>query len=382
MSRIEPIVIIPVFKRLQSLKALLSSLEKAHYPATNVPLVFRSHAGASQQVLDYCKGYHWPYGSKTCIHDAEAIGLDENLRRCGDLTETHEHIIILEDDSYASPFFYPYAQQALAHSYKEPDVAQVSLYRYHFHPISGLPHHLLNDHACNFYAQKTSTRGQAFSQLQWSLFRKWLKQMPQPDDRLPAYIQAYGKHNWELQHNWYLIEQNRYSLMPKQSVVSNTGAVGTHHNSSLDSGYFQAPLQTVSKNYSFSLLAETSLVYDAFFEIHPKAFKHLNMANLAVDIGGHKPNSLLANKDVLTSKACKEPIKSYDAGLKPIELNVLWNCEGQDVHLGKAYNLVKDVKRERRHTAKQYFGAVVDIGFLGFIKLKWLKYVDRKQQKE
>lgn len=382
MTLAKPAIVIPVFKRLYSLKTLLASIEKAELPSQEVPLVFRSHKGAAPEVLNYCEAFQWSYGAKTHIQDPEAIDLDENLRRCGDLTQVYDDIVILEDDSYVSPFFYSFAQQALAFCDKDPEIAQVSLYRYHFHPISGLPHHLLHDSASNFFAQKSSTRGQAFSKAQWAHFRDWLNDMPQPDDRMPAYIKAYGLTNWELQHNWYLIEQGRYSLMPKLSVVSNSGAVGTHHNSSLDSGYFQVPLQGVSQDYSFSGLLESSVVYDAFFEIHPKVFERLKLDDLEVDLGGHKPESLLQTKTVLTSKSCKEPIEGFGSGLKPVELNVIWHNKGTEINLCKAYNLVKDVNRERHQNAKQYFGEVVDIGLIDFIKLKWLKYVDRKRQKE
>ena len=378
----KPAIVIPVFKRLNSLKTLLVSLEKAEYPSNDIQLVFRSHKGASPDVTSHCETYHWPHGPKTHLKDPDQINLDENLRRCGDLSEVYEYVIILEDDSYVSPFFYSYTQQALAFSEKEPSIAQVSLYRYHFHPISGLQHHLLHDLSSVFYAQKSSTRGQAFSKEQWTRFRSWLDHMPSPDLRLPSYIKSFGLTNWELQHNWYLIEQGYYSLMPKLSTVTNTGAVGTHHRSALDSGYFQVPLQVVSQDYSFTTLKESSLVYDAFFEIHPKAFAHLKPTDLEIDLSGHKPPALFQSEYVLTSRPCKEPLESFGSGLKPIEINIIWNNKGQDINLCKAYNLVKDVKRTKRQNAKQYFGNVVDVGLYNFVKLKWLKYVDRKQQKE
>lgn len=382
MKAIKPAIVVPVFKRLASLKTLLSSLERAEYPSKDIVLVFRSHEGASKEVMDFCRNYTWPHGNKHWEHDSEAINLDENIRRCGDLVEQYEHIILLEDDSYASPYFYSYAQQALAFSESEIKVAQVSLYRYPFHPISGLPHHVLQDSASTYFLQKTSTRGQAYSKSQWQRFRSWLNNMPAINDSLPSYIQAYGANNWELQHNWYLTEQELYSLMPKDSLVSNTGAVGTHHSTSLDAGYFQTPLRCNEPNPSFTSFAESLLVYDAFFEIAPKAFAQLKVDHLEIDLHGYKPTSLLTNKQVLTSKTCREAIQQFGNGLKPIELNVLWSYEGSELSLCESYNLVKDVKKERLGAAKQYFGEVVDIGLHDFIRFKWLKYVDRKRRKE
>jgi len=373
-----PAIVIPVYRRLGHLQELLSSLEKADYGDKQIPLVFKTHQGVSNEVLSFCKAYKWTHGNKTVIKDEEQLQLDENLRRCADLSEQFGSVIILEDDSYVSPRYYQYALAVLALP-SDDRIAQFSLYRYGFNAISGLPHEIPDDEYDAFFIQKTSTRGQLFTWQQWKAFREWLQDMPGPDKRLPEYIHSFGLNNWELQHNWFLIEQDKYVLSPKLSVVSNQGPSGVHHTSNIDSGYFQAALQIHPRSWRLPSFQQSQLKYDAYFEIEPAFFTALNEYDFVTDLNGHKPVEILGNAHTLTSKTASKSLIGYSMGLKPLEINILWENHGNDIRLCATRDLVKDVKSRRLWNARQYFAHVPDVGVVNFLRHKWLKYVERRK---
>ncbi|MGB0431163.1 MAG: hypothetical protein ACPGLV_11865 [Bacteroidia bacterium] len=381
----KPAIIIPVFKRNQSLKQLLWSIEKAH-ELYDVTLVFRYHTGAHSAVVEFINAYNWPFGQKRIINDSQAIGLDENLRRCGDLSNEYGSIIILEDDSLVSPFFYTYAQQALDFYENETKVGQISLYRYHHNSHSGLPFHLLANNNSAFMVQKTSTRGQAFTAKQWQKFKTWLSTKNEPDQRLPTYIKTFGQHNWELQHNQFLIENDIFSVWPKVSVSTNQGYSGTHHPNNIDAGFFQVPLQSQAINYRLPLFKNANQ-YDAFFEHKAHFFNKSLPLNaitnnqLCIDLNGYKPLSL--NFEYwLTSKPHTNAIATFSDELKPIELNVLWQKNGKAIALCKKADLVKNAKTNHYQQAQKYFAENTDVGLRNYLRFKWLKYVERKKLKK
>lgn len=377
-------IVIPVYQRVHHLNDLLKSLEQAYYGDHPVPLVFKTHEGVSAEVWSLVNQYEWKYGPKDCIKDGTNIGLDANLMSCGDLTEQFESVIILEDDTIVSPHFYTYALAALKQQGSHPSLGQISLYRYHHHPITHIPHHILDDASDGFFLQKTSTRGQLFTQQQWSKFKVWLSSMPVPDFRLPQYIKNFGSNNWEYLHNWYLVQNNLFVLYPKLSVATNQGPAGTHHSTSIDSGYFQVPLRTQDKALIFKSFEHSDLCYDTFFEWLPEKL-NLRLGALTldqdfdVDLYGNKPLECLQRPLVFTSKDSKTPIQQFGDGLKPIELNLIAQSRGTHIHLSKRDALVKNSKSNTYQRARQYFGNVGDVGLWNFIRFKWLKYVERKR---
>ncbi|MFY0672727.1 MAG: hypothetical protein JXQ87_04960 [Bacteroidia bacterium] len=379
---ISPSIVIPIYTRLQSLKRLLWSIEKAKIPH-NTRLVFRYHKGATEAVIKYIENYKWINGEKRIIHDEERIDLDENLRRCGDLSLEYDSIIILEDDSLVSPYFYDFAIKALEFYGVNQNIAQISLYNYTKNSISGLPFSTINQQYDAFAIQKTSTRGQLFTKKQWSNFRNWLAQKNIVEVFTPSYIQKFGHENWEFQHNQYLIDQGLYSIWPQISLSSNQGKTGTHHPNNIDAGFFQVPLQNHLFEYKFVSL-EDCYKYDAYFELEPEHYtalaqKHnISLEDFTIDLQGFKPISY-GGKYWLTSKPCKNAIATFSDELKPIELNILWENAGTEISLCKVDNLIKNVKTDHYKNARRYFAENTDVGLWNYLRYKWLKYVERKK---
>ena len=362
---------------------MLKSLEGAEYPVGKIPLIFKTHEGVAAEVWSFVNNYEWLKGPKHCVKDPEALGLDKNLLSCGDFTEQFEAVIVLEDDTVVSPQFYTYTLTAINQQGSQDRLGQISLYRYHYHPILGIPHHLIDDPFDGFYLQKTSTRGQVFTKQQWSGFKSWLKALPNTDSRLPDYIKKYGPSNWEYLHNWYLIHQNLYTLYPKLSLASNQGPMGTHHSNSIDSGFFQVPIRLRQTKYQLPSFEESQLCYDAFFEWLPEKFISSSDGALSpdqfdMDLYGCKPMECLQKEMMYTVKTSNSPIKQFGDGLKPIEINLITDNKGRDISLAKKESIVKKTKTDLYRRAKQYFGNNSDVGLWNFIRYKWFKYVERK----
>ncbi len=381
----KPAIVIPVFQRTESLKKLLWSIERAFLPS-DVFLIFRYHKGASQGVIDFIESYNWPFGTKKVISDTEKIDLDENLRRCGDLSQEFNAIIILEDDSIVSPYFFEYAQKAIEQYGNEEKIAQISLYCYQHNSISEFPFRHLAHNQHSFLVQKTSTRGQIFTKHQWQKFRSWLDHKTISDHKVPAYIERFGSNNWEFQHNQFLIDNGLFSLWPTVSLSSNQGFSGTHHPNNIDSGFFQVPLQRENVEYNFKPL-ENCYRYDAYFELEPEFFSEVMNKfsipenQLTIDLQGFKP--LECEPEYwLTSKPCENAIATFSDELKPIELNVLWQNEGVGISLCRKSDLVKNAKTNHYKNAQRYFAENTDVGLWKYLRYKWLKYVERKKLKK
>lgn len=367
------------------MERLLASIERANVPE-NVTLVFRAHQGANPIVIDFIKSYDWPFGENEVIQDEKQLTLDDNIRACGDLTDKYGAVIILEDDLVVSPFFYEFTQQTIALYGDDSSVAGIGLYSYAHNPVSGLRHYRVkSDHDVALY-QKTVTWGQCFTKSQWRSFRNWYDNNPlAPSDPklVPPYMRNYGIDNWELQHNAYLVANEKFVIHPSHSLSTNSGQPGTHHQSTIDSEFFQVPLQLASKQWTFPPLNEL-MKYDSYFEMKLASFKHLLPEghllleyDFDLDLLGLKPKEHLYSDWVLTSKECNAT-EQYSSDLKPIELNVIWNEAGNGLSLCKKSDVVKP-ELSQLQMARNHFGETRDVGLRNWLIWKWLKYVDRKR---
>ena len=382
-----PIILIPVFKKIESLKRLLFTLEKADYKENFPLLLFSYHVGASQKVIDFILAYHWPHGEKIIRFIEEQLYLDEHIRRCGDLSAEYPSIIILEDDLVVSPFFYQYAiavEKGLKH---QDEISQISLVRGGFLP-NLLPHHLLSDAHSFFAVQKVSSSGYLFTKRTWQDFRHWLKNADlEKPFALPAHIIGYGLDNWEFQYNAYLVDQKKYSAWPKMSLTSNQGTPGIHLKTEIDAGFYQSPLVSEMPLLRWEIQDKNCLRYDAFFNLDAIFFMEilsvhkLEPAEVEIDLYGDKPLELSNKPYWLSRKKCRKAIATFSDDLKPLEINVLWQFPGTEISLCRKEDIVIHAKETVRQKARLYFSEVSDIGIIPFIKYKWLKYVERKRYK-
>jgi hypothetical protein len=354
-----PAIVIPAYNRPLTLARLLDSLQVATYPAGQIiPLVISIDPqieGPNRGVRKAAESFHWQHGPMEIICHTHHLGLLNNFYFCGDLSERYGSVIFLEDDSTVSPVFYHYVSQALEFFKVDPQVAGISLYRY---PLNGYTHlHFepLSDASDVFFMQLSSIVGQAWTASQWKNFRDWL------DSGRSA-----GRHD-ALHEIWsefdaddhfpiltdFLVSTGCYYVFPRISLTTGFGNAGTHFTRG--TSYFQVPLQYQKSSFQFHDLRSSNAVYDSFMEILPDRLKrlvpHLNEFDFDVDLNATKSAHHLKADYVITTRPCKNPIRSFALAMHPPEANIISRLEGQGIYVSRRAEVTrsrwKDLQKQK-----------------------------------
>lgn len=338
MTDSRPAIVIVAFNRPRSLKRLLDSLSKAHYPDDDIPLVISIDRGTdNEHVLDIAKSFTWQFGTKNVVYQEENLGLRNHVLQCGDLTNTYGSIIMLEDDLYVSPNFYHYAAGALNFSKDKSPIGGISLYNHQLNVHTNKNFQPIEDGYDNWYFQFASSWGQAWNSKQWNSFREWYDKKPSINDNrnVPQYVRNWSEKSWLKYFIAFLVIQDRYFLYPKISLTTNFSDAGTHVGE--DSTVFQLPLlYAFKKEYNFSNLDESNAIYDAFYENRTLAEAlGLSREELCVDLQGYKKiDGQKSKKFMLTvQKLDRKVVKTNGCSLKPIDANIIQDIAGDDIYL-------------------------------------------------
>ena len=116
------------YNRIDSLKRLLESLNRAYYPTSDIELIISIDNSGKDDVVNFSKSFEWKYGKKTVVTYPERQGLRKHILHCGDFVESFDAIVVLEDDLVVSPSFYTYAQSVCDKYIDNQDLAGFSLY--------------------------------------------------------------------------------------------------------------------------------------------------------------------------------------------------------------------------------------------------------------
>lgn len=330
-----PTLVVIGYNRPASLRRLLRSLSRAHYPEQPVRLVISLDRADSDAALQVAEDYLWPFGEKRIIARPERLGLRRHVLACGDLTEEYGDIVVLEDDLFVSPFFYQYASRALAYYAGDPRIAGISLYGQQFNQTANLPFTPLdNGDADVFFMQLAASWGQAWSREHWRGFRQWLERHGtniDDIDGIPGDIRAWPDSSWLKLHNAYVIAHELYFVYPYRSLTTNFGDPGQHFH--IASSRFQVPLQQQPIDYQFAPLADSLAVYDAFCELAPDSLKRLNgkLAGLDFSVNLYGCKDCREGLQLTLSEA--PGLLNFSLSMKPMELSVLHDVEGHGIAL-------------------------------------------------
>ncbi|MBI3519116.1 MAG: hypothetical protein HY062_07130, partial [Bacteroidetes bacterium] len=257
-----PAIIIVTYNRTNSLKRLLSSVKQATYSSEEVPLVISIDKTDTYEIYNIVEEFEWKHGSKTIIKHTTHLGLKQHILSCGDLTETYESVIILEDDLMVSPYFYDYATQAKQFYQNEDKIAGISLYNYQVAESCFYPFHAIDDNSDVYFMQVASSWGQLFTKQHWSDFKQWFFINPELTDNIyiPEYLHQWGKHSWKKHFINYLISQNKFFVFPTLSLTTNCEEKGTNSSTK---NVFHVPVQSHRKKYNFNSFDQSQNKYDA-----------------------------------------------------------------------------------------------------------------------
>jgi len=336
-------VIIPCYNRLDTLKALLSSLERAHY-CQGVSLVFSIDNSGSDLIVKFAEKYNWRFGKKTIIHHKEKIGLRKNIISCGDLTKDYDAVIILEDDLLVSPSFFDYASAAYEF-YKDNDIiAGISLYSYrmseNLHEFNPLTYGY-----DTYFIQWTSSWGQLWTKRQWATFKEWYNKKGEDITAIPIpdFVKTWT-HSWKKYNIAYLVDTNRFYVYPIESYTSVQPTLGTHVAEVKLNNDNIVPLCFGSKRNLIFQPYNATIVYDCFFEV-----KSLNVeldgetVTVDLNIYGNKTKDSITQRYFVSSKRLSNTkvFRKWGITTIPFETNIINSNEGDDLFLYDSNNFLR-----------------------------------------
>lgn len=337
------------YNRINSLKRLLSSLEKADYKEQSPTLLISIDKSDTNIIEEFAHNYIWKYGKKKVFTHNKNLGLRKHVIECGNRIKDYDALIVLEDDISVSPYFYDYALQAIQKYKDDERIAGISLYNFPINYQNSLPFNPVKSEYDVYMMNCAQSWGQIWIKKQWEAFMQWYEKNNEEFNipYLPQSLNLWPKSSWLKYHTRYCIENNKYFVYPYEALSSNNNDLGTHVKT-YATNYFQSTLQLFPKNhYHLPNLEECPILYDGFFE--PKfldKYLQLNNSELCVNLYDMK-NECLFKQYLLSPKNLPyKIIKGFALKYKPMEANIIWEIEGQDFFLYDTTQKQKIIKQK------------------------------------
>lgn len=346
----KPVIVVVAYRRLHTLRRLLQSIEKAKYQTDDITLIISIdyHPG-NAEVIRCAEEFRWAHGNKIVKTHEENMGLRRHIIECGDYSIEYGSAIILEDDEIVTPSFYEYTR--LAHDFYNDDdrIAGVSLYAHEWNGYAGKKFQPVYGDGDVYFGQFSCTRGESWSAKQWEGFKKWYMnhQEIEEDELLPPSVYEWKK-SWGKYFARYIVENNKYYVMPYKPVSTVFGETGTHANKpEFD---VQVALYWGKADYHF-VPFEEGQHYDIFFEncnlkkIIAGRFG-ITETEICIDLYALAGRQYGGKRYILTTRKLNfEIVGKYDLNLRPHDMNVLLDAQGNGIYL---YDVSKS-KRNREY---------------------------------
>lgn len=325
-------IVVVGYDRLQPIRRLLSSLLSARYEGNSIPLYISIDCSNNEDLYKFVNDFRWPYGNKYVNIEEKRLGLKNHILQCGDLTRFFKAIILLEDDIFVGEYFYEYAQRVVSYYENDDRIGGFSLYT---HEIggTGVPIAYYHNGSDAFLRQDVVSWGECWTKSQWAKFREWFDRFNDKDFAridIPESTKRW-KSSWTKYYAAYLVDTNRYFVCP---YVSNTTCfcdAGEHFDMMTMSG--QVCLMSGPISYKF-LPFDEMIRYDVYWANESVCeWLGIRKSDVCVDwynlIHNKKRCRYLLSTIVLPFKI----IRKYGLFLRPIELNVKYNIEGEGIYL-------------------------------------------------
>lgn len=325
------------YNRENSMKRLLSSLEKAEYGGDTVDLIISVDNSGRDEVARCASDFVWTYGKKTVVTYPERQGLRKHILHCGDFVDEYEAIAVFEDDVIAAPGFYRYMKEAVAFYKNDGRIAGISLYNHLWNVHIDMPFEPAGSPYDTYFFQFAQSWGQVWMKRQWQAFRDWYishDEEYEARDDIPDSVSGWPKTSWLKYHIKYCIEKDLYFVYPYHALSTCFSDVGEHVERKTT--YLQVPmLQGVKSLYAFpKLSAPDAVKYDAFFErVMFVNIDGIPAKDICFDLYGSR-RSYLKRRYILSQRGLPYKIlRSYALELKPHEANVLNDIQGSELFL-------------------------------------------------
>jgi len=362
-------IVVVGYNRIKSLSRLLNSLLAAKYSHGDIPLIISIDASGCEDLYEYVEKFEWPYGTKYVNIEKERLGLKKHIYQCGDLTKNFKAIILLEDDLFVSPYFYSYTEKVVDKYGEDNRIAEISLYKNESNGIIGVPFVNIQDGNDVFLMQDVSTWGQCWTENMWKSFVSWRDTHTEEDIQnvdMPERIKKWTR-AWSKYFNAYVADTGKHVLFPNISLTTNFSDAGEHggdNNSivqvNLLQNDFDYRLNDLDKLVKYDIFANNELIYD---------WLGITCEELSLDLYGMRKSH--NNKRYILSclKLPYQVSKSFALNMRPIELNIKFNIEGNGIFL---YDTTIPNKKWRK---KEYSKELTPYFLQGFNLKLLIKYM-------
>lgn len=327
-------VILVGYNRPESLKRLYNSVLNAKYNSAVDLIVSVDKSEAQNTVLNVINADKWDKGAVVFRTFKERQGLRNHILACGDMTESYDAVVVLEDDIVVSDSFLDYVFAAIKFVNDDDSVGGISLYSPSSNEMSLLSFIPKKTGFDNYYLQSAQSWGQCWTRKMWKNFRHWYdanNESLKLDYDMPSRIYSWPESSWKKYYMKYLVETDKTFFYPYDSMSTNYSDVGQHNR--VVSPHYQVALVTGKVNFRFGTASECPC-YDVFFERMNLQF---NSEPLCLDLYGTKSKS--SARYLLTPKKLSAPVlESFGLTYRPQEDNFLNRSPGSDVFL---YDLLK-----------------------------------------
>lgn len=343
-------IVVVGYNRINSISRLLNSLKKALY-SSQVPLIISIDKSDCIELYKFVKDFSWEYGNKYVIIHERRLGLKNHIYFCGDLTKYFKSITILEDDIYVSPYFYNYINQMVEKYGNDKNVAGISLYKNEYSGFNNLPLTFLKNGYDVFAYQSTSTWGETFTYNMWKDFKTWLSSFKEDFTNIDMYneIKAWDR-AWSKYYEAYIIDTNKYFIYPYTSYTTNFNDPGTHVTIDTINNSYQVELVYGERKLKLPDFNQL-LKYDTYAQCILLKDIYLGK-NIGIDLYGIRENINKYQYLLTTRELPYKIIKKYGIRLRPIELNILENIEGDGIYL---YDLNESTEGNTFISMDRYF---------------------------
>ena len=253
-----------------------------------------------------------------------------------------------------------------------------------------LPFDRMKNGADVYAIQSVCTWGEAWNERMWKGFREWNDAREIDWDNLDVpEAEKKWKNAWSKFFDAYLVTTERYSIFPDVSLATNFSDAGVHSGNNNDSIRFQATLQYGKRDYA-TLPFEHLLKYDAHFNsLNLSDVLKIKRDELCVDLYGDRENRYSKRYYLSVQRKPFKVLHSYGLVMRPIELNVLYDQQGNDIFLyDTAENAPKPKSAGLTHRVMYYqkgfnslmLGALIK-GHLAFLFTKGIEKLYKKLKK-
>lgn len=352
-----PAIVVVGYNRPDTLKRLLQSIGNANYYDRDINLVISlDKADNEEDVVKVADNFEWKYGKKIVRRFPKRQGLRRHIIQCGDLTEKYGAVIILEDDLLVAPDYYEYVKAAL-NCYKDEEcITGIALYSHEWNGYARKNFVPMADQYDTYLGQYSITWGQCWNYKWWSQFKKWYldherKLVENP--KIPMNINHWSDKSWGKYFVNYIVEKDKYYIIPRISRSTNCSDVGEHVKSA--DNVHQVRLMTGSvETYHFAPV-NMAQRYDIFFEsMNIKSFFEEEIGdNLVVDLAGYGRTEDGKRYVLSTLSLPYKIVQSYGLQLRPYEMNIFQHVSGDGIFLYDTFT-EDQAKKNRNQDVMRY----------------------------